>query len=314
MSAQRSGSGGPRNGVVVASELGRLEEIPLGWIRDQGLDFLVVSCPEDEARWEAESLAAFVRAAARVGLEPYLAPVGYGKVLDPDPAISSLYLHTHPQTLQIDSRGRRCAKACPNDPRYLEWFAGSMRTLAWMVEVRGFIWDAPSFYHSRGVWACHCSYCRRLYSAAAGQPLPRELTPEVLDFRRQSLNLFLLAAAAAVQSVDRRLHSLVAPPPPLDPATGTTGCDDWRLLAANSGMDALGLVVAPEGRGYRLPDANLLRPSAEAAAAEGKSLWLWLATEHLHPELVDEGRILARQLGAEAVVWSDYEGLRRRRG
>ena len=179
--------------------------------------------------------------------------------------------------------------------------------------MRGFVWDAPTFYYSRGVWACRCSYCQRLFSAAAGQPLPRELTPEVLDFRRQSLNFFLLAAAAAIQSVDRRLRSLVAPPPPLDPSTGTTGCDDWRLLAANSGMGALGLVVAPEGRGYRLPEPNLLRSPADAAAAEGKPLWLWLTTEQLHPELVHEGRILARHLGAEAVVWSDYEGFCRRK-
>ncbi len=278
------------------------------------MDFIVISCPEDEARWEAERLAAFTRAAAHAGLDRYLAPTGYGKVLDPDPAIPSLYLHTHPQTLQVDSRGRRCAKACPNDPRFLEWFAGSMRTLAWMVEARGFVWDAPSFYHSRGVWACRCSYCQRLFSAAAGQPLPRSLTPEVLDFRRRSLSLFLLAAAAAIQSVDRRLQSVVAPPPPLDPSTSTTGADDWRQLAANAGMESLALVVTPEGRGYRLPESDLLQPHSQAAAAEGKPLWLWLATEQLHPELVHEGRILARQLGAEAVVWSDYEGFRRRKG
>jgi hypothetical protein len=294
--------------------LARLDEISPAWLRDQGLEFIVISCPEDEVRWEAERLAAFTRAAAAAGLERYIAPTGYGKVLDPDPALPSLYLHTHPQTLQIDSRGRRCARACPNDPRFLEWFAGSMRTLAWLVEARGFVWDAPAFYHSRGVWACRCTYCQRLFGAAAGEALPRELTAEVLDFRRQSLSLFLLAAAAAVQSVDRRLESVVAPPPPLDPATSTTGADDWRLLAANSGMDGLSLVIAPEGRGYRLPDPGALQPYASAAAAEGKPLWLWLATEQLHPELVHEGRALARQLRAEAVIWSDYEGFCRRKG
>ena len=310
----RNGAGPLRNGLVLAGGLSGLDEIPLPWLRDQGIDFVVITCPEDEARWEAERLAAFTRRAGRAGLDRYLAPTGYGKVLDPDPGLSSLYLHTHPQTLQVDSRGRHCAKACPNDPRFLEWFAGSMRTLAWMVEARGFVWDSPTFYHSRGVWACRCSYCQRLFSAQAGQPLPRELTPEVLDFRRQSLSLFLLAAAAAVQSVDRRLESVVAPPAPVDPATATSGADDWRVLAGNSGMEALGLVVAPEGRGYRLPEPGLLQPYAQAAAAEGKPLWLWLTAEQLHPEIVHEGRILARQLEAEAVVWSDYEAFSRRKG
>ncbi len=313
-SADRTSAPRLRNGIVLAENLARLDEIAPSWLREQGVDFLVIGCPEDEVRWEAERLADFSRAAARAGLRRYLAPAGYGKVLDPDPAISSLYLHTHAHTLQVDSRGRRCARACPNDPRFLEWFAGSMRTLAWMVEANGFVWDAPSFYHSRGVWACRCSYCQRLFSAQAGFPLPQSLTTEVLDFRRQSLNLFLLAAAAAVQSVDRRLQSVIAPPAPLDPATDVSGADDWRVLAANSGAAALALVMAPEGRGYRLPDAGALQPYASAAAAEGKLLWLWLTAEELRPELVDEGRILARQLQAEAVVWSDYEGFARRKG
>ena len=61
----------------------------------------------------------------------------------------------------------------------------------------------------------------------------------MLEFRRHSLNMFLLAAAAAVQSVDRRLKSIVVPPPALEPATGTSGADDWRILATNSGTAAL---------------------------------------------------------------------------
>jgi len=298
---------------VLAGRISGLETVSLRWLRDQGISFAVITCPEDEARWEAERLGAFARELPRAGLEGYLAPVGYGKVLDPDPAVTSLYLHTHPGTLQIDSRGRRCPKACPNDPRFLEWFANSMRTLAWLVEVKGFIWDSPTFYHSRGAWACRCTYCQRLFSAAAGEPMPRELLPEVLDFRRSSLSLFLLAATAAIQSVDRRLQSIVVPPPPLDPRTATGGADNWKVLASNSGAAIMGLVVSPEGRGYRLPEESALLPSVEAARAEGKPVWLWLTAERLHPELVQEGRKLARNLRLEAIVWSDYETLRQAR-
>lgn len=300
-----------RSGVVLSESAADLDRVPPGWFRDQGLDLVVVACAEDEARWEAERLAAYTRRLGATGVEVYLSPWGYGKVLCPDPVIPSLYLHTHPQTLQVDSRGRRCARACPNDPRFLEWFSNSMRTLAWLMEVRGFVWEAPGFHYGRGAWACRCSYCQRLYSAAAQAPMPRQMTPEVLDFRRHSLNMFLLAAAAAVQSVDRRLQSVVVPPPPLDPATATTGADDWRILAHNSGTETMGIVVSPQPPALGLPPAEHYGEVAALAHAQGKRTWLWLETERLAPETVADARTMAKNLNLDAIIWSDYEQLRR---
>jgi hypothetical protein len=300
-----------RNGVVLSESVAGLERVPPRWFRDRGLDLLVVACAEDEARWEAERLAGFLREVARSGVEVYLAPWGYGKVLYAETLAPSLYLHTHPQTLQIDSRGRRCPRACPNDPRFLEWFSNSMRTLAWLMEVRGFVWETPSFYYGRGAWACRCGYCQRLYAAAAGEPLPRQLNPEVTEFRRQSLNMFLLAAAAAVQSVDRRLQSVVIPPPPLDPATATSGADDWRILANNSGTDVLGLAVSPRPPALGLPPAEHYGAFASTAQAQGKGTWLWLETDRLTPEATNDARTMARNLRLDAIIWSEYEQLRR---
>ena len=305
------GSAQLHNGVVLSEPISALDQVPPGWFRDQDLNVVVVVCAEDEARWEAERLAAFTRQVAQTGTEVYLAPWGYGKVLDPDPVVPSLYLHTHPQTLQVDSRGRRCPRACPNDPRFLEWFSNSMRTLAWLMETQGFVWETPRFFYGRGTWACRCTYCQRLFSAAAGEPLPRQLTPEVLEFRRHSLNMFLLAAAAAVQSVDRRLKSIVVPPAPLDPATVTTGADDWRVLAGNSGTETLGLAVSPQPPALGLPPPEHYAESVVSAQSQGKGVWLWLETERLTPETVNDARTLARQLSLEAIIWSDYDQLRR---
>jgi hypothetical protein len=186
-----------------------------------------------------------------------------------------------------------------------------MRTLAWLMEVRGFVWEAPGFYYGRGGWACRCSYCQRLFTAAAGEAMPKQLTPEVLEFRRQSLNMFLLAAAAAVQSVDRRLRSIVIPPSPLESATGTSGADDWRILAKNSGTDTLGLVVSPRPPALGLPPAEHFAAVASTAQAQGKGLWLWLETERLTPEAANDARTLARNLRLDAIIWSEYEQLRR---
>ena len=301
----------PRQGLWLDLEVAALEGLSLPELRQAGVEFLVLGCSEDEVRWEAERLADFSRQVSRAGLETYLAPWGYGKVLAGDAAVPSLYLHTHPQTLQVDSRGRRLGRACPNDPHFLEWFANAMRTLAWLLEARGFVWDTPGFYHTRGAWGCHCAYCRRLYAAATGEPLPRLLTPEVLSFRRQSLSLFLLAAAAAVKSVDRRLLSVVVPPSPLAPEAGVSGADDWRVLAANSGAEVLGLVAEASRRGDGLQPSEAFRACAQAVHAEGRSLWVTVEAEEVTSLVARDARGLAQALGAEALVWPPMLPLRR---
>jgi hypothetical protein len=133
----------------------------------------------------------------------------------------------------------------------------------------------------------------------------------VLEFRRNSLNMFLLAAAAAVQSVDRRLKSIVVPPAPLEQATATSGADDWRILAGNSGLDALGLVISPQSPALGLAPTEHFAAEVAAAQREGKGVWLCLQTDRLTPEAVNDARSLARSLHLETIIWADYEQLRR---
>ncbi len=235
-----------------------------------------------------------------------------GRLLDPDPSIPSLYTHTWPQTLQVDSRGRHCPKACPNDPRFLEWFASSMRTLAWLLEVNGFVWDEPSFHYSRGTWSCRCEYCQRLFRGTYDSALPKRLSPEVLEFRRQSIAMFLLAARAATQAVDRRLRSIVMPPPLNAPNSRYSGGDDWGLLADSAAVDAISVLVIEEGAGAELDHTALYTDAASVIAAKGKQVWLWVASDLESAEKVANHKELATRLGAQRLVVADYESLRDR--
>jgi hypothetical protein len=121
--------------------------------------------------------------------------------------------------------------------------------------------------------------------------------------------MFLLAATAAVQSVDRRLESLVIPPPPLDPNTGATGADDWEVLSADAGVDALALVLEGDGD-EALPGRGDLAPFAAATRAEGKSLWLWPSTDRVTEEGGRRVMGMAAELRAEAVLWPEPLRLR----
>jgi hypothetical protein len=298
-------------GLCLAGGTAELARVDPAYLADLGFAALFVGCYEDDLRWRAEELAMFVRRARAQQLQVYALPWGYGRVLDPDPAIPSLYVETHPQTLQIDSRGRRCPKACPNNPYYLEWFSSSMRTLAWLTECHGFVWDEPSFHFTRGSWACHCSYCQRLYQAQNGHELPRDFSPEVISFRESSLVMFLLAAAAAVQSVDYRLESLILPTPALPGSIIYSGSGNWDKLTACSACDRLCVFVPWQHHQVPLPPTlrDLQKEAVRHTRRYDKGSVLWLAASPSPRDQVLEALHLAHLAGTETLVLADYGSL-----
>ncbi len=298
-------------GISITSGVGALRQIDAGLLSDLGFSAVFVACYEDEVRWHVEDVAAFVRRAKSAGLEPYAMPYGYGKFLDPDPSVDSLYVQTHPDTCQMDCRGRRIRKACPNHPQFLEWFSSSMRTLAWMLECRGFVWDEPSFHYGRGQWSCRCEYCRRLFRAAYGREMPRELTDEVLEFRSSNVAMFVLAAAAAIESVDRRLGSMVMPSRLPQSGLAYVGNEDAERLAQCSGVDGICLMVPWQEMGWDMEHGvrEALDGPGKVAHRQGKACALWFnVSSHPEDRTVDSIDFAARA-GADAIVLSDYSNL-----
>lgn len=295
-------------GLSLAGGTQELSRVDVGQLADLGFTCLFMGCYEDDVHWRAEEVAGFVRRARARQLQVIAIPWGYGKVLDPDPAVPSLYVETHPQTLQIDSRGRRVPKACPNNPYFLEWFSSSMRTLAWLLEVNGFLWDEPSFHYSRGTWACRCEYCQRLYHAQTGREMSRECTDAVDAFRESSLIMFLLAAAAAIQAVDYKLSSVVMPAPALPGSQVHSGTSNWGALTASSACDALSLFVPWQHNDVPMEAAvkDLQQEAMRHAEKSGKRTLLWLAATPSPRDRVVEALACARQQGAEMVVLADY--------
>ena len=166
-------------GLSIGGGVRALAEIDPHELAEDGFSSVFVALYEREMLWHAQRAADFTRACQTAGLEVYAVPLGYGNICDPDPAIESLYVCEYPQHCQVEKRGRRCAKACPNNPAFLEWFSSNMRTLAWLLECQGFLWDEPSFYFARGNWACRCDYCRRLFFARRQRSLPTDLDDDV---------------------------------------------------------------------------------------------------------------------------------------
>ena len=240
-------------GLVLNLAADELPAVPLQSLASSGLWALLVRCYEDDIRWRAPVVAEFTHAAARHGLRVFVVPAGYGGLFAYAQHPSSLFLRVHPDTRQLDNRGRPVPMACPNNPRYLEWVTSALRTLAWLVDADGFVWEEPSFHFARGVWGCTCQWCRQLFHGRGQGPMPSELDEAVAAFRQQSIAAFISTVSAAVRTVDSRLASLVMPTPA--PQTGAipTGNENWRLLAATDGVDSLILTWPP----VSLPDAKL---------------------------------------------------------
>jgi len=298
-------------GIWVTNGVDALKRVDTALLRNLGFGGVFVACYEDEVRWRVDDVASFVRRAKADGLDPFAVPYGYGRFLDPDPLIESLYVQTHPDACQTDSRGRRLRKACPNNPQFLEWFSSSVRTLAWLLECTGFLWDQPGFHYARGQWSCRCGYCARLFRAGYGHEMPRELTDEVIQFRCNSVTMFTLAAAAAIESVDRRLTSLVMPSPHLSSGQHLTGNEDVQRLASCAGVSGLCVMVPWQELGWDMEHA--LREAAEGPARVTHACdGVCAVGVNCSPRPEDrtiETIQFAARLGIDAMVMADYTTL-----
>ena len=298
-------------GLSIGGAVSALQRLEPRELAADGFASVFVACYEDEMRWHAEAAADFSRTCQRAGLEVYAVPLGYGLINDPDPSAESLYVHEHPQNCQVDSRGRRAHKACPNNPAFLEWFSSNMRTLAWLLECRGFLWDEPTLYFARGAWACRCPWCERLFFAEHQQQMPLEIGDRVARFRRSTLLMFILAATAAIHAVDRRLMSMVMPTSSASSREVGIAADALGPLAQAGGIDALSVFV-PWQSEHRDMEIALRSASEEAVAAtgaHGKRAFLWVGgSPHPRDRLLDCIEV-ARSAGVEHLVIAGHQTL-----
>lgn len=300
-----------RVGLSIGGGISAIEDLDPRDLAADGFSSVFFACFEDEMRWEAEAAADFSRDCVAAGLDFYAVPLGYGCVMDPDGSGESLYVREQARNCQVDIRGRRVKKACPNNPAFLEWFSSNMRTLAWLLECRGFLWDEPTFYQARGAWACRCDWCQRLFFAQYQRQLPLEVINEVPQFRRDSLLMFLLAAAAAIHAVDRRLESVVMPTCGASAREAGLGADDLRPVGESSAVDMLS-IYAPWQSQARDMETAINATVADAMAAtrrQRKPMVLWIGgSPHPRDRLLDAMRV-ARNAGVEHLVIAGHQTL-----
>ncbi len=298
-------------GLSIGGGVSAIKELDPRILAEDGFTSVFLACYEDEMRWEAQTAADFSRACVAAGLDVYAVPLGYGCVMDPDSAGESLYLSEHRENCQVDNRDRRVKKACPNNPAFLEWFSSNIRTLAWLLECRGFLWDEPTFYHARGAWACRCDWCRRLFFARYQRAMPQEIIDEVPQFREESLLVFLLAATAAIHAVDRTLESVVMPTCSASAREAGLAVDRLDPLGESSAVDMLSVYVPwqSETRDMETVIRERVREAEAATRRQRKPVVLWIGgSPHPRDRLLDAMRV-AYDAGVEHLVIAGHQTL-----
>src|SRR5918999_6425750 len=228
---------------------------------------------ENDLAYYRGTMRKIVDASHERGLEVQMNPWGVGRTFGGE--AESRFVTMRPDACQVLDDGRRVAAACLNHPDYRalcrDWADAALEAGADRV-----FWDEPHWVVPEHVgvaeparWGCHCEHCRERY----GADLPRELTPELLAFREESLVDYLREMVAHV--ADRGGRSTVCLLPLVE---GPHGVADWDAVAALPGLDTLATDPYWKGFGQEAGPFvdRMARLVAETAARHGVRPQLWV--------------------------------------
>jgi len=228
---------------------------------------------ENDFAYYRETMAEIVAASHAEGLYVQASPWGLGRTFGGE--AESRWVAFHPEESQVLDDGRRVAAACVNSPAYRDF---CKEWADWVLEcgVDSVFWDEPAWVVPEHVgvddparWTCRCEHCAERF----GGPVPAELTPEVTQFRQESVVGFLRELVGHV--VSRGGANTIC----LLPATeGTQGLADWDEVAAIRGLATL--ATDPYWKHWGEPAgpfvqrfARLLRETADRRGV-GAQLWV----------------------------------------
>jgi hypothetical protein len=198
-----------------------------------GFTHILLTYSEADLQYYPETMDHLVALAAEHGLKSYLNPWGVGRVFGGE-AYSEL-TGRNPGMAQKGPQGEHFIAACPNHPDFVAYMEKWVHTVC-QTQVETIFWDEPHFYFEKAnpqLWACTCETCQQLFKQEYGFTMPRQLSPEVLAFRENSLLRFLKQVTEWVKNHGKR--NSVCMLPPWFPA----GLENWDLVAAMPSVDEI---------------------------------------------------------------------------
>jgi hypothetical protein len=277
-----------------------------------GCNAVLLAVSEFDWWFWRRNVAGLVSAAQDGGLRAYIDLWGWGKTLAGEPP--SIFLMKDAEHRQHAASGRVYDAVCLNHQGFRDFLVQSIAKIATETEVGGFFWDEPHYanWHDPD-WACRCPTCRVLYEEQTGEPMPEELTPEVISFREDRAVGFLRELSQAVKEANPDLDVITCLLPTQSPLIGIT---DWERIASIPEVDVFATdpyyfytgMSREEGlEFFRSTGAK----AVDLARRNGKRSQLWLqafrAPEGREEEFVEAVRI-ADDLGVDSIFAWPYRG------
>ncbi len=202
---------GVRNPEYVRMDLRRM--------KSHGATAVLFTLSEEDVEFYRGTMREMVSLAHKEGLLVYANPWGLGGVFGGESY--SKFVAWFPDERQVDATGRPVPAACFNSPVFREFVHTWVKTAADCgVDVA--MWDEPHFFMAH--WAdeslakednvptCFCRHCQTKFRQQFGFPMPHELTPEVLQFREDSLVEFLTDVSGAANQRGLQNSVCILPP------------------------------------------------------------------------------------------------------
>ena len=149
---------------------------------DHGCNAVLLAVSEFDWWFWRKNVVRLIDVAKDHGLTAYVDLWGWGKTLAGEPP--SLFLMRSLDGRQRAASGKTYHAMCLNYAPFREHLRSSVTEVITETSVDGLFWDEPHYanWHDPD-WACTCPICGALYRDIHGEDIPRELTPEVVEFR-----------------------------------------------------------------------------------------------------------------------------------
>ena len=254
-------------------------------------------------------------------MKVYLDTWGIGKWFGGEP--TSLFLTNNPGNRQVSAlTGEPLAAACFNTPAFRDYFYRIVEKLAEYVPCDGFFYDEPHYQLPKGIasitggvaddWSCRCPICQRKFEEQLGYPMPKMLTPEVVQFRENEALAIVRESAARFKAIrpDAKMICCVHATQNTYYVTERRGYDNWDKVGKAPEIDVFSTTII----NYALPRSffvNITKRTVDIARKYGKGNQRWLMGYFNEPENLDQIKEVCHlydEMGVESLFAWTYRG------
>ena len=279
-------------------------------LAERGFTGVLHTFSENDLFYYRDHMRRVVEVSHEAGLEVQINPWGVGYAFGGE--AESLFTASHPEVGQVFDDGSLAGAACPNRPEFRS-FVRSWADAAVATGADRIFWDEPHWANPRSFglpderWGCCCERCRVAFSERYGEPMPRELTPEVAEFREASLVGFVRELVGYVAGQGARSTVCLLPL-----TEGPLGLSDWSVVASMPGLDTLATDPYWKAFGHPARDfvGRFARLVCDLGEEHGVNCQIWIQGFGLGPEDADDIRAAveaARGAGVQDLWTWGYE-------